>query len=247
MPMGYKETPNLTFLCPDGREEIYMDWIPTKAAAFNDKQSIYFPKVVANKVAWGIPDAAIAPLLVLQAEFVGLYNIIKDRENRTAAQVADFYGCHTRFAKAWRLFHKEWVAFNTAISKQDMVILVGKDYDPSHTPRGKITGFPYMNLKALGGGNIEVRAQVEQDATRPSMHPLADGVECRYILVPKGEMAPGGHTDAKETIVSRKSIFKIKCGDQNAGESFWGFFRWVNLTTPDNSGEWTQGLKVVLS
>jgi len=37
MPMGYKETPNLTFLCPDGREEIYMDWIPTKAAAFNDR------------------------------------------------------------------------------------------------------------------------------------------------------------------------------------------------------------------
>ena len=224
-----------------------MDWIQTQNKAFRDKQDVYFALVVANKVAWGIPDAAIAPLLVLQTEFIVLYNIIKDREKRTAAQVADFNDCKKRYAKAWRLFHKAWVAFNPAISKQDMVDLVGKDYDTSRTPRGKITGFPYMNLKALGGGNIEVRAQVEQDATRPSMHPLADGVECRYMLVPKGEMAPSGHTDAKETIVSRKSIFKIKCGDQNAGESFWGYFRWVNLTTPDNSGEWTQGLKVVLS
>ena len=224
-----------------------IDWISTQIKAFRDKQDVYFAKVVANKVAWGIPDAAIAPLLVLQAEFIGLYNIIKDKKNRTSAKVGLFNDCRKRFAKAWRLFHKEWVAFNSAISRDDMIILVGKDYDPSHTRRGKITGFPYMNLKALGGGNIEVRAQVEKDATRPSMHPLADGVECRYILVPKGEMAPGGHTEAKETIVSRKSIFKIKCGDQNAGESFWGFFRWVNLTTPDNSGEWTQALKVVLS
>jgi len=51
-----------------------IDWIPTRFEAFNDKLDVYFAKVVINKVAWGIPDAAITPLLILQAEFVGLYS-----------------------------------------------------------------------------------------------------------------------------------------------------------------------------
>jgi hypothetical protein len=223
------------------------DWIPTQIKAFRDKQDTYFAKVAANKVAWDIPDAAILPLTTLQTEFVGLYEQIKDKKNRTSAKVGLFHDCMRRYAKAWRLFHKAWVAFNPAISRDDMIILVGKDYDTKPTRRGKISGFPFVNLKAVGGGSIEVRVRVEKDPTRPSMHPLADGVECRWMLVPKGEMTPAGHDEAKNTVVSRKAIFTISCGDQNAGDSFWGFFRWANLTTPANSGDWTEPIKVVVS
>lgn len=223
------------------------DWIPTLIALFFGKQRSYFARIVANKVAWGIPDAAIAPLLVLQAEYEPLYWKIEDKRTRTSADVTAHTDCRKRYTAAWRAFHKERVIANSLIPKSELSILVGKERDTKPTRRGKISGFPYMNLKAVGGGSIEFRAQVEKDATRPSMHPLADAVECRYTLVPKGEMPPDDPEAMPKTMESKKALFTIHCGVKNAGDSFWGFFRWVNLTTPENSGDWTRALQVVLS
>jgi len=120
-----------------------------------------------------------------------------------------------------------------------------RDLEP--TPRGKIDLVPYVFLKPLAGGVIEVRSQTEKDATRVSMLKTADGIECRWTLVPKGEMPPEGYEDAKNTLVSRKARFTIDCGDKNAGDSFYGFFRWVNQSVPANSGLWTKALKVVIA
>ncbi|MBI4834074.1 MAG: hypothetical protein HY811_04545 [Planctomycetes bacterium] len=136
---------------------------------------------------------------------------------------------------------------NSHISKNDLRMLVGKEYDLEPTPRGKIELVPYIFLKALGGGVIEVRSQTEKDATRVSMHKLADGIECRWTLVPKGEMPPEGVDDVKKTVVSRKARFTIDCGDKNAGDSFYGFFRWVNTSIPANSGLWTKAMKAVIA
>ena len=95
--------------------------------------------------------------------------------------------------------------------------------------------------------SIEFWARVTTDQTRPSMHPLADAVECKYLIVPKGEMPPED-PDASgiKTVVSKKARFIISCGVKNAGDTFYGFFRWVNLTTPANSGDWTTKPKGVV-
>ena len=223
------------------------DWLPNKNAAIYAKLRSYLGLVVTNKVAWGIADAAIDPLLALQAEFEPLYLKISDKRTRTPADVTAFNDCKKRLLKEWRAFHKENVRGNRRISKADLATLVGKEFDPEPTPRGKIDLVPYVFLKPLAGGVIEVRTQTEQDATRVSMHKLADGIECRWTLVPKGEMPPEGHEDAKNAVVSRKARFTIDCGDKNAGDSFYGFFRWVNLSVPDNSGSWSDAIKKVIA
>jgi len=226
---------------------IRADWIPKQNDNFYNKQRAYFDRIVANKVAWGIPDSAIAPLLTLQAEYEPLYWKIQDKRARTSGDVVAHKDCRKRYTTAWRAFHKERVAGNSLIPKSELSILVGKERDTEPTPRGKIDLVPYVFLKPLAGGVIEVRTQTEKDATRVSMHKLADGIECRWLLVPKGEMPPEGHEDAKNTLVSRKARFTIDCGDKNAGDSFYGFFRWVNTSNPANSGLWTKALKVVIA
>mgnify|MGYP001559303047 CR=1 FL=1 len=45
------------------------DWIPTRYDDFYNKQRAYFERIVANKVAWGIPDTAIDPLVARRAEY----------------------------------------------------------------------------------------------------------------------------------------------------------------------------------
>jgi hypothetical protein len=207
----------------------------------------YLEVIVANKVAWNILDTAIDPVLALQAEFDPLYDKIQDKRRRTSADVTAFRDCKKRLLKEWRAFHKENVRGNRRISTADLSVLVGKEYDLEPTPRGKIDLVPYVFLKPLAGGVIEARTQTEKDATRVSMHKLADGIECRWMLVPKGEMPPEGYEDAKKTVVSRKARFTIDCGDKNAGDSFYGFFRWVNTSNPANSGLWTKALKVVIA
>jgi hypothetical protein len=223
------------------------DWIPTQNDDIYNKLGAYLGLIVANKVAWGISDAAISPLVDLQEEFEPLYHKIQDKRTRTSADVTAFNDCKKRLLKEWRAFHKENVRGNRRISTADLATLVGKEYDTEPSPRGKIELVPYVFLKPLGGGVIEVRSQTEKDATRVSMHKLADGIECRWMLVPKGEMPPEGYEDAKKTVVSRKARFTIDCGDKNAGDSFYGFFRWVNTSNPANSGLWTKALRVVIA
>ncbi len=223
------------------------DWIPTQNKAFRDKQDVYFALVVANKVAWGIPDAAIAPLLVLQTEFIGLYNIIKDREKRTAAQVADFNDCKKRYAKAWRLFHKAWVAFNPAISKQDMIDLVGKDYDPEPSPHPPIDDIPLVGLRAQGGGDLEFRCRVTEDKTMASMHPAANLIEFRFTILEVGDIPPTDENDYPKRDVSSRAKFVLALGLKSTGKKFWGIFRWVNIRKPRTAGHWTEPLSVIIA
>jgi len=224
-----------------------MDWIPNQNKAFRDKQDVYFALVVANKVAWGIPDPAIAPLLVLQTEFMGLYNIIKDREKRTAAQVADFNDCKKRYAKAWRLFHKAWVAFNPAISKQDMVDLVGKEYDSSLSPHPPIDDIPIVGARAQGGGDLEFRVRVTEDKTMASMHPAANLIEFRFTILEPGDIPPTDENDYPKKEVSSRAKFTLALGLKNTGKKFFGIFRWVNTHKPRTVGHWTEPISVIIA
>ena len=120
-----------------------------------------------------------------------------------------------------------------------------RDFEP--TPRGQIEAIPVVGPTAIGGGDVKVRCRVTTDQTRYSRHPLADGIEVKYTWVPKGEMPPEGPEDCNKALTSKKAQFIIHCGPKNAGESFYGFFRWVNLTNPENSGPWSNALKVVIA
>ena len=222
-------------------------YIPLRDDDFFNFQGNLVNIVVANKVAWGIPDAAVTALSDRRVEFEPLYHKSQDKGNRTSGDVFRHRSSRKLYEKEIRVFAKSYLMFNPLVPDEKKLAmgLTIRDIEP--TPRGKITGIPMVGLKVIGGGDIEVRCRLEKDQTRPSMHPLADAIECKYILIPKGEMPPKGQEDAKKTQVSKKARFTISLGDEQAGQRFYGFFRWVNLTNPANSGPWGNAQTVVIA
>jgi|GEM_PF-823565 len=133
--------------------------------------------------------------------------------------------------------------------------------DTTNTRRGPIDDIPYADAKAVGGGTVKCRIRVTEDATRASKHRLADGIEMKYVLIDPAAAATGGTPDptkpdagkvlppvsADECSLnkfSKKSIFTVHFGAAAAGKVLYAFFRWVNLSTPANSSDWTE-VKVV--
>jgi len=223
---------------------IRKQYIPKQDDDFFTFQGNLVNIVVTNAVAWGIPAPSVAALVTRRAEYEPLYWTAQNKTTRNRTDVLLHRQMRETYETEIRTFVRKYGEIIPPAGRND-IGLTDRDTEP--TPRGKINDVPYVKLTAMGGGDIRVRVTVEEDQTKSSMHTLADAIECRYLLVPKGEMPPEGQKNAKTTVVSKKALFIISCGDEQAGETFWGFFRWVNLTNPANSGQWSNSLKVVIS
>jgi hypothetical protein len=222
-------------------------YIPVKDKDFFVFQGNLVNIVVTNAPAWGIPAPAVAALVARRAEFEPLFTIAENKTTRRRADVVAFRQSRKLYEKEIRAFVKAWLINNPLVTDEQRSEMALTIRDTEPTPRGKIDVIPYVNLKAIGGGDVQVRCRTEKDQTRASMHPLADAIECRYILVPVGEMPPAGQKDAKNTQVSRKARFTVSLGDEQAGQRFYGFFRWANLTNPQNSGPWSPTQTVIIA
>ena len=202
--------------------------------------------VVLNAVAWGIPAPAVAALVARRAAYEPLYVKAQNKDTRTPTDVLAHRQMRQVYEKEISVFIKAYL-YNPLVTDLDRKSMGIPPRDMEPTPRGKIPTIPVVELLPIGGGDIKSSCRVTRDQTRPNRHPLADGVEVQYTWVPKGEMPPEKPEDAKHTLFSKKAQFIIHCGPGNAGETFWGFFRWANLSVPDNSGQWSKAIQVVIA
>jgi len=222
-------------------------YIPLRDDDFFNFQGNLVNIVVTNKVAWGISDSAVNPLVARRASFEPLYTTAQDKTTRNRADVLAFRQSRKLYEKEIRTFVKAYLLYNPLVTDEQRMEMALTIRDIEPTPRPKIATIPIIGLRSMGGGDIEVRARVTTDQTRFSMHPAADGIETMYTLLPVGEVPPEGHEDCKKTQVSKKARFIISAGDKNAGQRFYGFFRWANQTNPQNSGPWSPAQTVVIA
>jgi len=218
-----------------------------KDSVFYAFQAKVVNMTVANAPAWGIPAPSVTALSTRRAAYEPLYAKAQEKKDRTAGDVDRHRQMRKIYEKEIQVFANAWLRSNPLVPR-DRLIEMGippRDFEP--TPRGKINTIPVVEGVPIGGGDIKTGCRVTRDQTRPSKHPLADGIEVRYTWVPKGEMPPEKPEDCKNTLVSKKAQFIIHCGPGNAGETFFGFFRWVNLTNLENSGQWSNFIKVVIA
>ena len=222
------------------------DYMPKTDAAFDEWLRIFRENVSAIATPLGVTPALITAVIDAYVAWLAAY-VAHQAARNAAYAAADTKDEARDVAQEAVRIVVGMIQKNPDLTnaQRDILGLTVRDSEP--TPRGKITVIPYVFLKGTGGGDVEVRVRVEKDRARASMHPLADAVECRYILVPKGEMPPDDPEAMPKTQESKKALFIIHCGAKNAGESFWGFFRWVNLTTPANSGSWSKAIQVVVA
>lgn len=222
-------------------------YIPRRDDDFFNFQGKLVNEVVTNATPWGIPAPDVAALVTRRAAYEPLYTKAQEKKDRTAGDVDRHRQMRKTYEKEIQIFVNAYIRYNSLISRDERIEVGIPPRDTEPTPRGKINTFPIIGLRGLGGGDIKARCRVTTDQTRYSRHPLADGIEVKYTWVPKGELPPEKPEDCKNALVSKKAQFIIHCGPGNAGESFYGFFRWVNLTTPANSGQWTKAINVVIS
>jgi len=226
---------------------IKLDWIPKRNDDIYNKLRAYLGLITANKVAWGISDAAISPLRDLQEEFEPLYHKIQDKRTRTSADVTAFNDCKKRLLKEWRAFHKDEVRGNRRISKADLATLVGKEYDLEPSPGPVITDTPYLALRTAGRGKIELRAQTTEDATRASLPAFADLIECRFTILEQGDIPPDNPDNFPKKEVSSRAKFILPVGEQNAGKRLHLVARWVHTGKPKQEGPWTDTINITIA
>lgn len=157
---------------------------------------------------------------------------------------------------------------HASLTEADRLVFKLPEPDRTPTARGKIHDDAYPIIKPAGGGSIDVKVRTSEDASRASRHPLADAVEVRYALLPQtaadgtapqdpntpaptplpmgmgesrpsvGLAIPQSALDCPFVFTSTKATFRIELGPQHSGKRFYAFVRWVNLSNPNNSGNW---------
>jgi len=224
-----------------------VDYIPGRDDDFFNFQTKLVNMVVANKVAWGIPDGAVNPLVARRAEYEPLYAKSQEKKDRTSGDVDRHRQSRQLYEKEIRTFVNSYIRYNPAVPRDKKVEMSLTIPDTEPTPRPQITTIPIVGLRSMGGGDIEVRCREEHDQTRPSMHPAADAIECGYVLAAVGQKPPDDPESMARTQTSKKARFLIHCGDKQAGQRFYGFFRWANQTNSQNSGPWSPAQTVVIA
>jgi len=225
-------------------------FIPRKDGEFFSFQRVLVTKVQAKKADWDIPDSAVDVLANHRTVYEPLYSKASQKRSRTSTDVLAHRQERKAYEKDIRVFVNSHIRFNDLISNSERLSLGVPPRDTEPSPKPKIDGIPFVGLEPMGGGWIKVTCKRETDQDRPSMHNYADVIECRYTMVPiqPGVRKPWPNLDdCKEVITSTKAHFIIQCGDKNAGQRFYGFFRWVNQTNPANSGLWSNALTVVIA
>jgi hypothetical protein len=115
--------------------------------------------------------------------------------------------------------------------------------DRTSTQRGKIEEIPVISLISAPGGRIAVSCKVTHDASRASMHPLADAIEVRVKI---GDPAPASPADCPEVIFPKKAMFDFQAGSVNAGKRLYMYCRYVNQSNSANSGEFGTAANIII-
>ncbi|HLG35448.1 MAG TPA: hypothetical protein VI757_11260 [Bacteroidia bacterium] len=122
-----------------------------------------------------------------------------------------------------------------AITEDDRLNLNLPAADRTPTARGVINDEPLAGIKSLASARIKFRIRLDEDATRASMHPLADAIEVRYQI---GGTQPANANVCPGTVISKKAMFTFDAGVDNDGKKFYSFVRYVNQSNPENNGPW---------
>lgn len=116
--------------------------------------------------------------------------------------------------------------------------------DTKPTKRGKITSAPDAAFTPLEGGEIRQRLRVDDDATRASIHPLADGWE-RVSKI--GGTPPADVSECPLKVSGTGALSTFDAGQENDGKRLYSFIRWINLSNAANNSPWSSMEVVTIS
>lgn len=132
------------------------------------------------------------------------------------------------------------------VTANDRSVFNIKLRDDKPTARAKITTAPYVDFKPLEGGIVQVTCQVDKVSDRPSMHPEADFIEMKYIVIEEGALPPSIAGDCPNTFMPNKAISLFEGAADHPGKRLHAFLRWRNNVEPTKSGPWSQKMTIII-
>jgi len=219
---------------------------PTKKEDFHTHEIVAIEFATTNKTRLVILQDDLDALTDRQSEYEPLFQAIKNKATRTPTDVAAHKACMKTFIKELRDFEQTYFRHNPKMTVEDRKTVGVTIPDTEPSPGAPITEIPIIGLKALGGGEIEVRCKATTDQTKCSMPKNARVADYRYSLNETGETAPSDPEDCPHSGTSRQAKFVLKTGAKNSGKKFGGYFRWLNDSRARQEGPWTMIQSVVV-
>ncbi len=199
----------------------------------------------------GLSTAELDDWIDFRDTWVPLFAKYNDPSQRTKTVTEDVNDTMDGF----RLFAEPLLnrmSGSSALTNQDRDILHLPVRDKTPTRRGKIEDTPFVKIEAIGGGQMKFRVRTTEDGSRASMHPLADFLEIKYMILGFDPSAPGTPASppapensiptadtAKNYSISKKALFILETGENKVGKFMIAFLRWANASNPANSGPWS--------
>ena len=132
------------------------------------------------------------------------------------------------------------------LTDNDRTVFNIKLRDTERTLRGQMVTAPHVDFKGQDGGIILVTCKMDKDSDRPSMHPDADDIEIRYIIVERNAPPPETADDCPGSENSKSAVFRFTAGASNPGMRLHAFLRWRNSSEKSKSGPWSQKETIII-
>ena len=132
------------------------------------------------------------------------------------------------------------------VINNDRAVFNIKKRDDIPTPRAQITTAPLVDFKGRDGGVVLITCRVQGDSDRASMHPDADVIEMKYILIAPTDKPPGNSDEFPNTATSTRAIFRFKGAVGHPGKRMHAFLRWRNNAEKGKSGPWSQRMTIII-
>ena len=105
--------------------------------------------------------------------------------------------------------------------------------------RPSISDKPLVGLVAKGGGTVQVVVRIESDGSKASMHPDADLIEMRHVLLGVDVAAPTSVRELTDMTISSRGRSELKLGDGAISRILYLVARYVNKVDASKNGPWS--------
>jgi hypothetical protein len=215
---------------------------PTRDADFNSYVIISIPYLDTNKVRLLISAGNVTAMLALKVTWDDIFPKSQDPNQRTTTITDNKNDARADIEDLLRSIYADIPA--SVLTTDDRNTLNLHERDTTPTPRPAITTSPVAKLSSGPGARIDVTCRVDNDSSRASIHPDADGVEMAYIV---GTTPPASPAACNRIIVSSKAKFTVQADMAEAGKKLFAYMRWKNNTSEDKSGPWTSMLSATVA
>lgn len=130
------------------------------------------------------------------------------------------------------------------LTNDDRTTLLIPKRDTKPSDRPAITDRPNLKLIVKGGASFIVENRVEEDETRPSMHPHADFIELAYIIQ---QEPPANVSETNKVKILSKAKEVLTLDPADGGNKIHCYSRWVNKTDDAKSSPYTRLHTAVIS